>query len=223
MVRLYFRPQGCLFTSKRFSTGVSALPKRSVAGVLFAALLLAACMTPLKTRYYTLSAEAPPRVQSSAAMPRFHVAIGPVSVPAAIDRPQIVLSIAPNRYSISDAERWSEPLKNELPYLIARHVGQHLTAAGVSAYMQYSSQDADYRVPIDITRFESVPGKSATLAATWSVRDRTGARLRESHSVFVESVHAPGVAPLVAAHAKAVAALGNEIAQAIDALTRPTR
>lgn len=210
-------------TRARFKIDVSAPAKRSRAGVLLAALLLMACTTPLKTRYYTLSAVMPQRAQVQAAIPQYRVAIGPASVPEAIDRPQIVLSIAPNRYSISDAERWSEPLKNELPHLIARHVGHHLTAASVSAYTQHSGQDADYRVLIDITRFESVPGTSATLEATWSVRDRTGKRLRETRSIFVESVHAPGVATLVAAHGKAVAALGNEIAQAIGALAPATR
>ena len=195
-------------------------PKRSLRAVLLVALLLAACATPLKTRYYTLSAQAPQVEESPAAAPRYRVAIGPVSVPEEIDRLQIVARIAPNRYSISDAERWSEPLKHELPHVIARQVAQHLPAARVSAHLQYSGQDADYRVLIDVTRFESVPGKSATLEATWSVRDRAGTRMPESRPRSVEPVHAPGVAPLVAAHTKAVAALGREVADAVGALAR---
>ena len=81
-------------------------------------------------------------------------------------------------------------------------------------------QDADYRVSIDVLRFDSAPGFSATLEAVWSVRSSAGARLREARSVFVEPVILPGVDPLVHAHGKALAALAREIAEAVAALAR---
>ena len=144
-------------------------------------------------------------------------------MPEALDRPQIVLRVAPNRHAISDAEHWSEPLKREIPRVIAEEVGQWLSSARVAAHMQQSGQGADFRVLIDVLRFESVPGESITLDAAWSVRSRAGARLREARSVFVERVHAPGVAPLVAAHQEALAALGRKIAEAVDTLAQSKR
>ncbi len=98
-----------------------------------------------------------------------------------------------------------------------------MPAAHVAVHFQHSGQDADYRVLIDVLHFESVPGDAATLEAEWTVRNRAGARLHEARSVFVETVRAPGVAPLVAAHGKALAALAREIAAAIETLARAPR
>jgi len=193
-------------------------------GALAVSLLaLSACATPVNTRYYTLSAGAPPPAKVAGVAPEYSVAIGRVTVPEALDRQQMVLRVAPNRYAIADAERWATPLKREIPEVIAQEVGQRLPAAQVAAYLQHGGQDADYRVLIDVLRFEAAPGVSVTLEAAWTVRRRTGAPLHEARSVFVERVTASGVAPLVSAHAKALAALALEIAEAVKALAKQTK
>lgn len=188
--------------------------------LILSLLALAACATPAKTHYYMLSASTPPPAKTVGEIPDYRVAIGPVSMPEALDRAQIVLRVAPNRYEISDDARWSEPLKREIPRILAEQVGQRLPAAHVATHLQQGAQGADYHVLVDVLRFDSAPGESITLEATWSVRDRAGVRLHEAHSVFVEQVDAPGVVPLVNAHAKAADALGNEIAEALDFLAR---
>lgn len=188
------------------------------AALVLPLLALAACAAPLQPRYYTLSAELPPARTSTAA--GYRVAIGPVSVPEALDRPQLVLRAAPYRYAISDANRWAEPLKREIPRVLAQDVAQRLPAALVAAYTQYGGQEADFRVLIDVLRFESAPGEAAVFEAAWSVRDRTGKRLHEAHFALTETVNAAGVEPIVAAHRKALTALAREIADALGALAQ---
>lgn len=190
-------------------------------GCLLLLLALGACAAPATIRYYTLSGPAGRLAPS--ATPGYRVAIGPVSVPEALDRPQLVLRVAPERYAIADDERWSEALKREIPRVLAQEVARRLPAARVATNFQYGGQDADYRVWIDVLQFESVPGQSATLEAAWSVRNRAGLRLHEARSVLLEQVHEPGVDALVSAHAKALAALGGEIAAAVQALVRDKR
>jgi uncharacterized lipoprotein YmbA len=166
-----------------------------------------------------LSGESPALLAKTASkIPEYRVAIGPATIPEALDRQQIVLSIAPNRYVISDNERWSEPLKREIPRVIAEAVGQRLPRAQVAAHVQYGGQGADYQVLIDVIRFESVPGKSITLEASWSIRNRAGERLSEARSVFIEQVNVPGIFPLLTAHTKALEKLGQEIAASLDSL-----
>ncbi len=189
--------------------------------VLFIALVtLGACASPVKTRYHMLSGESPVQAKAASETPEYRVAIGPSTVPEALDRQQIVLNIAPNRYVISDNERWSEPLKREIPRVIAEAVGRRLPTARVAAHLQYGGQDADYRILIDVLRFESAPGKSITLEAKWGIRTRTGERLKEAHYVFTEKVSAPGITPLVTAHAKALDEFGREIAKSIDSIAQ---
>lgn len=188
--------------------------------LIFSLITLAACASPVKTRYHMLSGESPAAAKAVNETPEYRVAIGPATVPEALDRQQIVLSVAPNPYVISDNERWSEPLKREIPRVIAAAVGQRLPRAHVAAHIQYSGQGADYQVLIDVLRFESVPGKSITLEAAWSVRNRAGERLSEARSIFVEQVSAPGVPALVAAHEKALNSFSHEIAEKLNLLTR---
>jgi uncharacterized lipoprotein YmbA len=171
-----------------------------------------------------LSGESPlPPANAESETPEYRVAIGPATVPEALDRQQLVLSVAPNRYAITDSDRWSEPLKREIPRVIAETVGQRLPAARVAAHSQYGGQDADYRVLIDVLRFESVPGKSIELEAKWSIHTRTGERLKEARYVFIEKVSAPGITPLVTAHAKALDEFGREIARSIDSIAQSSR
>lgn len=185
-------------------------------------LALGGCAATAPTRYYTLAGAAPPANAANASA-AYSVAIGPATVPEALDRMQLVLRVAPDRYEIADAEHWSAPLKREIPQVVAAEVGMRLREARVAAHVQHGGQDADYRVLIDVLRFDAAPGAAVTLEAAWTVRNRAGMRLAAAQSSFVEAVAAPGIAPLVGAHGKALAALGRDIAAAVQALARANR
>lgn len=178
--------------------------------------VLAACAALPAAHYYTLSSGTFPSFSEAGDISSYRLAIGPATVPLAVDRPQIMLSIASGRYAISDSASWSAPLKREIPRVIAEVVARSLPKARVAAYEQHGGQDADYGVLIDVLRFDSVPSVSVTLEVVWTLRGRNGERLREMRSVFVEPVTTPGIAPLVAAHNKALTKLGGEIARTVD-------
>jgi len=186
-------------------------------------MTLAACATPMKTHYYVLSGGSPISPAELHGAPEYRVSIGPVTVPEALDRLQIVLSVAPDRYAISDTEVWSTPLKREIPRVIAMELGKLLSSALVAGRLQQGSQGADFQVLIDVLRFESLAGESITLDAAWSVRNRAGERLHEAHSIFTEQVKTPEIPALIAAHASALKALSGEIAASLNSLTRAGR
>ncbi len=191
------------------------------AAIIVWLVVLAGCAAPAQqTRYYTLSDETATLANPAGPSARYRIAIGPATVPEVLDRLQIVLRLSPNRLVISDKQLWSSALKREIPRVIAREIAQQLPAAQVAAYQQYSGQNATYRVPIDVVRFESVEGKSITLTAEWSVLSRSGELLREARSEYTEAVESPGMVPLIVAHRKALAALSQEIALAVDALAQ---
>lgn len=189
------------------------------AALIVGFVVLSGCAAPAQqTRYYTLADETVPLAKSAGPSASYRVAIGPATVPEVLDRLQMVLRVSSNRLVISDMHLWSGALKREIPRVIAREVAQQLPATQVAAYQQYSGQNAMFRVPIDVVRFESVEGKSITLTAEWSVLSRSGEILREARSEYTEAVDSPGIVPLIVAHRKALAALSQEIALAISAL-----
>jgi hypothetical protein len=114
---------------------------------------LAGCGISPKERFYTLGAgAAPARVEASAS---YSIAVGPVTIPAIVDRPQLVLRTGANRVMLAEQSRWAEPLKDSIARVIAGDLAQLLHDARVSAHPQGMTNEVDYRVLIDVQRFES--------------------------------------------------------------------
>jgi uncharacterized lipoprotein YmbA len=181
---------------------------------ILAAAWLAACGTPPQERFFTLSSGVAPRTASASAA-TVAIAVGPVTVPEAVDRPQLVLRNGANRAEIVEQARWIAPLKNEIPRVIAEQLAGLIDGAQTSTNVQRAIGDADYRVLIDVQRFDSAPGEGATVQALWSVRPRNAAAL-EGRTVATESAGAD-YDSLVAAHSRALEKVSRDIAAAISA------
>ena len=183
--------------------------------VIALALFASACSRSPRATFYTLSPAAVPQPRTpGGASPS--VAVGPVTIPELVDRPQLVVRVAENRVDVLETHRWAEPLKSEIPRLMARDLGRLLGSDRVSSYGQSSAADAKYRVLVDIVRLESAPGDSVTVEADWTVRRAKGER-RQGRSLVREKVSGAGYEPLVAACSRALAGVSVDIANAIRA------
>lgn len=175
--------------------------------------LVAGCGTTPDSTFYTLNAEAG---AGSAQKSAVSVVVGPVTVPEAVDRPELVIRTTGNRVKIEEFHRWVEPLKAEIPRVVAAQLGHDLDTPNTGASSDVALTDPDFRVLIDIQRFESQLGGDATVDALWTVRGRgekrvTGRTLaRETAAGTYES--------LVAAHRRALATVSRAIADAIQSL-----
>ncbi len=185
-----------------------------IVGLILAGSALTGCGTSPTPRFYTLVAP-----QQPAANAVYSVAVGPVTVPDIVDRPQIVLRTAANEVTMTEQTRWAESLKSVIPRVIAANLALSLGDAYVSAYPQATGSEADYLVVVDIQRFESVLGQAATVEAQWTVRvakDKTGA-LRSGRSVVREPAQGNDYDALVAAHSRALEKVSRDIAEAVRA------
>lgn len=193
---------------------------RRMPRVLLSALLLATigsmsgCGTSPSARFYTLASEGPPA--APAGSPAYSVVVGPVTVPELVDRPHLVLRATPNRVEIAEQARWAAPLKSEIPRVIADHLGRVLDGARTATFSERATGIPDYRVVIDIQRFDSAPGEGATIQALWAVRPRDG-EVVTGQSLVNEAASA-GYDELVGAHGRALGAVGRDIAAAIAAI-----
>jgi len=75
--------------------------------------------------------------------------------------------------------------------------------------------DPDYRVTINIQRFESVPGKSVLVEALWVVRKSAGGAAQSGRTLASEPVSGNGFDVLAAAHSRALAKVSSDIAAAV--------
>jgi uncharacterized lipoprotein YmbA len=176
-------------------------------------LMLTGCGSPLQERFYTLRSNGSPVPAASDLS--YRVAVGPVTVPAVVDRPQIVLRVGANRVTLQEQSRWAEPLKESIPRVIAINLAVLLGDAQVATDSQGAADAAEYRVVLDIQRFESVLGEAATLEVLWTVIVVKGGAATAGRFLLREPAGGPDDDAIVAAHDRALAALSRELAAAI--------
>ena len=180
-------------------------------------LLAAGCGSTPASRFYTLSASASPPPTATAS--NLSVAVGPVVVPTAVDRPQIVVTVSGNQVRLDEFNRWASPLASNIARVVAENLAGLLETPRVTVWLQtVSAVPIDYRTAIEVQRFESAPGEMATLDAVWVVSRDADGRSRTGRTTARETVSDASYDALAAAHSRAVARLSRDIADAVRAL-----
>jgi uncharacterized lipoprotein YmbA len=186
-----------------------------ITALCLTASLLAGCGISPRVTYYTLNVAATPDSTAPALEP---VAIGPVTMPELLDRPLLVVRTTANRVDVLETHRWAEPLKSEIPKIIAADLTLLLNQTRVSVYPQNAAQDADYRILIDIQRFDMTAAQGGSLEALWTVRRAAGGIPLNGRTVVSEPAAASGYDALVAAQSRALAVLSRDLAKALRAV-----
>jgi uncharacterized lipoprotein YmbA len=180
-------------------------------------ILAAGCGSTPASRFYTLSATSAPGAGTPSDL---SVAVGPVTIPAVIDRPQIVVSAGPNQVRLDEFNRWAAPLQSNISRVVADNLSSILGTPRVSLFPQTMSTAADYRVAVQVQSFDSAPGDAATLDAVWTVSRAKDGKSQTGRTALREAAPQGGYDGLAAAHSRALARMSHDIADAIQALAR---
>ncbi len=186
---------------------------RLIAIAFLAIVVAASCSTTATSRFYTLDSTATADGATSA---QGSVMVGPVTIPAAVDRPEFVVQVAQNRVEVEEFNRWVAPLSDAIARVVAGNLVVMLGTPDV-ATAPLANFNPAYLVTIDVQRFDSIRGKAAVLEAVWTVRKTAGGETRSSRTVARETVQTDGFDALAAAHSRALAKLSSDIATAIRA------
>jgi uncharacterized protein len=176
--------------------------------------LAAGCASTPSTRFYTLSVAAAPAATSS----ELSVVVGPVSVPAVVDRPQIVVSTGPNQVRLDEFNQWASPLQNSIARVVAENLVAMLGSPRVILSSQTLGAGIDYRAAIEVQRFESAPGEAAILDAVWTVSRAKDGRSLTGRTTVQEVTSDKSYDALAAAHSRALARLSRDIADSVRKL-----
>lgn len=188
--------------------------RRNIA--LACVIALAAGCSSSPSRFYTLSANAAPGTTPA----KVSIAVGPVTVPASVDQPQIVVSTSANQVNFDEFNRWASPLQDNVARVVAENLVAILGTPRVTLYPQTLSSDIDYRVQIEVRNFESTLGKQAALDAVWSVRRMKNGKTDTGRTSVRETVPDATYDALAAAHSRAIARMSQDIAEMVLALER---
>jgi uncharacterized lipoprotein YmbA len=180
-------------------------------GAIVVMAATAGCGTTATSRFYTLDSTA---TADGSPPVRRAIAVGPVSIPPAVDRPQIVVQVAPNQVTVDEFNRWAAPLGDAVARAVAGDLAVLLGTSDV-AVAPVTGFVPTHRVTIDVQRFESTPGDSVLIEALWAVRPAAGGDLRSGRTLARESLQGRTFDDVAAAHSRALAKVSTDIAAAI--------
>ena len=177
---------------------------------------------PNATRIFVLfpDIEAAER-QNSDPSTQISLGVGPVRLPAYLDRREIVMRVAPSRFDLSENDRWAEPLDENLTRVLAQNLSILLGSDQIIPYPWPLDQKPHYRVEIQVLRFESDSAGEIQLSARWTVIDDTGKETpNQKASRLTRRAKEKSTDGSIAALSETVADLSREIAKTIIAVDR---
>ncbi len=169
-----------------------------------------------RPNFYMLSSPAEtvtPSGQEKLGGPR--IAIGPVSIPGYLDRPQLFLR-AGNSVQVELAEfnQWSEPMAEGITRVLCDTLSASLAPRRGMAFPMRSPQPAQARIAVDIARFDGAPGGTVILDAGWSLINGQGDEIRSGR--FVQRAAAgPDINSMVQAQSALLAQFGAALGHMI--------
>ena len=173
---------------------------------------LAGCSSPA-SKMYTLRATATPA--AGAGPCNCTVVVGPVSVPAIDNVPEIVSNVGPNQVHLDEFNRWASPLQDNMVRVVAENLVTLLGTPQVTVFQQAVKNSAEYHVTIDVQNLESILGESADMTAIWMVRRTKDGQAQTGRTTVHEPLTQAGYPPLIAAHNRSMLKMSEDIAAAV--------
>ena len=147
---------------------------------------------------------------------RLSLGIGPITLPAYLDRPQIVTRTSHAKLDLSEFEQWAAPLQDDVPRVLADNLSYLIPTNHVTVFPWQRSTLIDYQITVDITHFEGTLGESSALTARWRILGEDGRELLMKTSSFSEQVSGQDHEATVASMSRTLGALSREIAAALE-------
>lgn len=192
---------------------------RPLGAVLVVVTLAAAgCATSPPSQFFLITplpeADAPRDAAQHRGGPA--LGVGPVKMPAYLDRPEVVTRAGANALKVAEFNRWAEPLEDNFKRVLAMNLGVLADTDRVSVYPWPRSAPLDYQVTVEVDRFDAAANNQVVLIARWHVlAGEEGRLVRSGRTVVTEPFASTDYEVLAGAMSTATATLSREIAAAI--------
>ncbi len=191
-------------------------------------LLAAACSSmlapvPDKSRFFVLTPISSPAganaplTLSAAAAAGPSIGVGPIKLPAYLERREIVTRVGPNRLELSQRDRWAEPVDDNFTSVLAANLGALLGARRVLNYPWYRPANLDYQVAVTVSRFDTDPSGNAQLTASWEIREPASGDVLSSGNADISTPTQSGESA-AATLSRALGDLSRQLADAVQSV-----
>ena len=146
------------------------------------------------------------------------IGVGPLNLAGYLDRPNVVTRLTDHELQLSDFNRWAEPLKESILRVIGGNLSNMLETNRIYEIpWRNKEMPLEFRVEIDISRFDGCLGGDALLAARWTLYGRDEKTLVTRVSLITVASGGDGYDRLIGAQNQALRKLSQEIVDAIRA------
>ena len=195
-------------------TARSARPVATIIAIMTTSMLLHGCASSPKTQYVTLNVtpgDALPVVQ-----PMHPVQLTALHIPQALDRPEVVTQPAPNRFEISETERWAAPLAQLMRLTLARDLETRLPGGGL-VFPESPVPDGTRALVVTVIDIGMPADGELTLQAEWALVSRSPVRTEFAQRATLRSpLTGAGAEAKAAALSRALGKLADEIASSVN-------
>jgi len=182
--------------------------------ITISVLTIAGCATTPPPTYFQL--EEPANVQLSGVERGIAVGVGPLNLPAYLDRPHIVTRATEHRLELSEFNRWAEPLKDSMLRVIAVNLSNQLETTRVFALPRRRPVvPIEFKVEINVARFDGTLGGEVMLVARWILLGKEDQLISTKVSIIREQSGGGDYDALIKAQNRTLHKLSNEIVEAI--------
>ena len=162
-----------------------------ICGFLAAVLLTAGCASMPETKYYTLSVPSDLRekgtYRGTPDTPIF-IDVLPVTVPARLARPQLVISTKGQepQLVILEQARWSSHFNQELRDAFVAAIGEKIGGINESHGSRKAGRPV-YHIAVELSQFDAMIGGRINARFDWTITRSTQARRAACYSVISEA------------------------------------
>jgi uncharacterized protein len=179
-------------------------------------LLVAACVNAPSVQFYVLEPLSQTSVSATASTRQRSIGIGPISVPALLERKQIITRCAGSAVQIAEFQQWASPLQDNLLQALTRNISSLQPNDIARAYPWSVHGTVDFQIVVDIIRFDTTPGESANMEANWTIKnENTHEILKTGHSVINHSLSDSSYPGTVRALSKLLGEFSRELSLAL--------
>lgn len=165
-------------------------------------------------RYWVLSAL--PGVPEIAERDR-SVAVGPVELPAQLDRSNVVLLESANRLMVLPLDHWGEPLERGIARVLAENLTLSIPGLKAAVFPWSGGGQTNAQLQLFVTRLDLRRGEAVELIVTWLLRFPGEADPRVARTFsHREAVDSDEVEAMVAALSRTLEKLTANIVTLVD-------
>ena len=182
------------------------------------------CASSESAKFYTLSPLATSgevRSEKNRTATDRAIGIGPVRLPEYLIRKEIVTRTDANKIELGEYDLWGGSLQDDFSRTLLENLSLLLAGQQLSLYLWPGMGAVDYRVGMEVTRFDGIRGGDVILIAAWAIREgQSNKVVTVQNSRIQEPTGAQSYEAMVGGMSRALGRLSREIAEAIKGLPR---